>query len=84
MQPSDPTAAAEVEALGAAFGLSNDATRTRFSHLFLNVVDNPAARQRPPNVDALRWRQAIYRAGGRELGSCHSVIHQGVPGLCLK
>ena len=47
----------------AAFGLSNDATRTRFSHLFLNVVDNPAARVRPPNVDALRWRQAINRAG---------------------
>ncbi|KAK9813332.1 hypothetical protein WJX73_000635 [Symbiochloris irregularis] len=61
---SDPRAAAEVEAIAAAFGLSQDPVRSRFLHLFLNVVNNPAARQRPPHVDALQWRQAIFRAGG--------------------
>ena len=64
IQQSDPAAAAEIEALAAAFGLSNDPVRTRFSHLFLNVVENPALRQRPPSVDALQWRQALFRAGG--------------------
>lgn len=64
MQPSDPAAAAEVEAIATAFGLSNNPARMRFTHLFLNVVDNPAARHRPPNVDALRWRQAVHHAGG--------------------
>ena len=38
--PPDPAAAAELEQLAAAYGLVAD-PRTRFSHLFLNVVENP-------------------------------------------
>ena len=38
--------------------------RTRFSHLFLNVVEHPGQRVRPPHVDALQWRQAVHAAGG--------------------
>lgn len=36
----------------------------KFTYLFLNVVDNPAARVKPPNVDELQWRAALQRAGG--------------------
>ena len=42
-------AAAELEALAAAYGLVAD-PRTRFTHLFLNVVPEPHLRQRPPQV----------------------------------
>ena len=61
--PPDPAAAAELEQLAAAYGLVAD-PRTRFSHLFLNVVEHPGQRVRPPNVDALQWRQALHAAGG--------------------
>lgn len=36
----------------------------RFTHLFLSVVDNPAQRIKPPQVDETRWRQALAQAGG--------------------
>ena len=61
--PPDPAAAAELEQLAAAYGLVAD-PRTRFSHLFLNVVEHPGQRVRPPSVDALQWRQALHAAGG--------------------
>lgn len=38
--------------------------RYRFKYLFLNVVDNPAARVKPADVDELQWREALRRAGG--------------------
>ena len=47
--PPDPTAAAEIEALAAAYGLVAD-PRTRFTHFFLNVVPEAHLRQRPPQV----------------------------------
>eukprot|EP00877_Chromochloris_zofingiensis_P003356 jgi/Chrzof1/13020/Cz07g16200.t1 len=36
----------------------------RFRHLFLSVVDNPAQRVKPPNVDEWQWKQALKEAGG--------------------
>lgn len=36
-------------------------TARRFQYLFLNVVENPAARVKPPNVDELQWREAMQR-----------------------
>jgi len=37
----------------------------KFQHLFLNVVDNPAQRVKPPQVvDELSWKQALRDAGG--------------------
>lgn len=38
--------------------------RYRFQTLLLNVVDNPASRVKPPQVDELQWREALQRAGG--------------------
>ena len=38
--------------------------RYRFQYLFLNVVENPAARIKPADVDELQWREALRRAGG--------------------
>jgi len=40
--------------------------RHRFQYLFLNVVENPAARVKPEDVDELQWREALRRAGGPE------------------
>eukprot|EP00798_Chlamydomonas_sp_ICE-L_P025725 gene25725-11383_t len=36
----------------------------KFHHLFLSVVDDPAQRVKPPQVDEMRWRQALAQAGG--------------------
>ena len=36
----------------------------KFQYLFLNVIDNPQQKQKPANVDEMRWRQAMAQAGG--------------------
>ncbi len=36
----------------------------KFQHLFLNVVEDPAQRVKPANVDEIRWRQVLAQAGG--------------------
>jgi nuclear pore complex protein Nup54 len=37
----------------------------RFQHIFLNVLDNPAQKVKPPFVaDELSWKQAMRDAGG--------------------
>lgn len=36
----------------------------KFHHLFLNVVEAPGSRVKPPNVDEMRWRQVLAQAGG--------------------
>lgn len=36
----------------------------RFQYLFLNVVKDPAARVKPKDIDELKWREALRRAGG--------------------
>lgn len=64
--PPQPDLAAikELEAIREAYTAAPGNPRYRFHHLFLNVVDNPAACQKPPGVDELRWREAMQRAGG--------------------
>lgn len=36
----------------------------KFQYLFLNVVENPQMRIKPPHVDEIRWRQVLAQAGG--------------------
>ena len=60
----DYSALRELEAIAAAYDPSNP--KFRFNYLFLNVVDNPAARLKPDNVDEIQWRGAIHRAGGMD------------------
>ena len=64
-QAPDLTAIRELESIKDSFvpaGTSNP--RYRFQHLFLNVVDDPAQRVKPADVDELAWREALQRAGG--------------------
>uniref|UniRef100_A0A1D1ZZ15 Nucleoporin Nup54 alpha-helical domain-containing protein n=1 Tax=Auxenochlorella protothecoides TaxID=3075 RepID=A0A1D1ZZ15_AUXPR len=58
----DLGAVRELEALRDAF--LPGTPRSRFQHLFLNVVEDPAARVRPTGVDELAWRAALRAAGG--------------------
>lgn len=53
----------ELEAVATAYMPSHP--NFKFQHLFLNVVDNPAQRVKPPQVvDELSWKQALRDAGG--------------------
>jgi hypothetical protein len=68
-QGPDLSAVRELESIKDAFvpggapgGVANP--RYRFQYLLLNVVENPAARVKPPGVDELQWREALQRAGG--------------------
>lgn len=68
-QGPDLSAVRELESIKDAFvpggtpgGAANP--RYRFQYLLLNVVENPAARVKPPGVDELQWREALQRAGG--------------------
>lgn len=63
--PPQPDLAAikELEAIREAYTAAPGNPRYRFQHLFLNVVDNPAACAKPQGVDELRWREAMQRAG---------------------
>lgn len=58
----DYSALKELEAVAAAYNPASP--KFRFKALFLNVVDNPAARVKPPDVDELQWRAALQLAGG--------------------
>ena len=42
-----------------------DPSTCRFRHLFHNLVPDPAQRQRPANVDELKWRE-VGAARGAE------------------
>ena len=50
--PPQPDLAAikELEAIREAYTAAQANPRSRFSHLFLNVVDNPASRVKPPGA----------------------------------
>jgi hypothetical protein len=38
--------------------------RYRFLYLFKSVVEDPAKRVRPPDVEEAMWRQALQECGG--------------------
>ena len=61
-QQPDFSALKELESINNTCEPSNP--QCKFTYLFLNMVDNPAARVKPPNVDELQWRAALQRAGG--------------------
>ena len=52
----------EISEISAAYTPSS--AGFKFQHLFLNVVENPASRVKPSNVDEIRWRQVLAQAGG--------------------
>lgn len=53
----------ELEAIVAAYNPTSPGFK--FQALFLNVVDNPAQRVKPPGLlDEVKWRQAMRDAGG--------------------
>lgn len=62
VQQPDFSALKELEAINNA--CEPNSPQCRFTYLFLNIVDNPAARVKPPNIDELQWRVALQRAGG--------------------
>jgi len=61
--PPTDAAIKEISEIRGAYTPSSAAYK--FQYLFLNVVDNPAQRVKPANVDELRWRQALAQAGGQ-------------------
>jgi hypothetical protein len=53
----------ELEAIVAAYNPTSPGFK--FQALFLNVVDNPAQRVKPPGLlDEVKWKQAMRDAGG--------------------
>jgi len=53
----------ELEAVVAGYNPSS--TGFKFQSLFLNVVDNPQQRVKPPGLlDEVKWKQALRDAGG--------------------
>lgn len=60
----DDSALKELQSIKDSFVNYPGNYRHRFHYLFLNVIDNPAARIKPPEVDELEWREALRRAGG--------------------
>jgi nuclear pore complex protein Nup54 len=62
--PPDDSAVKELQSIKDSFVNYPGNYRHRFHYLFLNVIDNPAARMKPPEVDELEWREALRRAGG--------------------
>lgn len=63
-QAPDLSAIRELESIKDSYIPTPANPRYRFQYLFLNVVENPAARVKPPGVDELQWREAMQRAGG--------------------
>ncbi|CAL5227117.1 g10026 [Coccomyxa viridis] len=63
-QPDQLVAIKQLEAIKDAYQAAPNNLRSRFQHLFLNVVDNPASRVKPDGIDELQWREALQRAGG--------------------
>ena len=61
-QQPDYSALKELESINNACETSS--TKCKFTYLFLNVVEDPNARVKPPHVDELQWRSALQRAGG--------------------
>lgn len=62
--PLDDSAVKELQSIKDAYVAGPGNHRHRFQYVFLNVVDNPAARVKPADVDELQWREALRRAGG--------------------
>jgi nuclear pore complex protein Nup54 len=60
----DDSALKELQSIQDSYLPSPGNHRYRFQYLFLNVVENPAARVKPAEVDELQWREALRRAGG--------------------
>ncbi|KAG7673820.1 hypothetical protein KSW81_007011 [Nannochloris sp. 'desiccata'] len=60
----DDSALKELQSIKDSYIPSPGNHRHRFQYLFLNVVENPAARVKPAEVDELQWREALRRAGG--------------------
>jgi hypothetical protein len=58
------TDAALKEILEIRAAYTSNSPTFKFQHLFLNVVENPAQRVKPANVDEIRWRQVLAQAGG--------------------
>lgn len=63
-QVPDDSALKELQSVKDAYVAGPANHRYRFQYLFLNKVDNPAARVKPADVDELAWREALRRAGG--------------------
>jgi len=63
-QVPDLSAIRELESIKDSYVPGPANQRYRFQHLLLNVMENPAARVKPPGVDELQWREALQRAGG--------------------
>jgi nuclear pore complex protein Nup54 len=85
-QPAaDLSAIKELEALRDAFLAQQGNQRCLFQHLFLNVVDDAAARIKPPGVNELKWREAVQRAGGtNNVNHLHPVLALGFKDLLLR
>lgn len=60
--PAGDPAGKELDQLLNAYNPSSPTYK--FQHLFFNIVEDPAQRVKPANVDELRWRQALKEAGG--------------------
>lgn len=60
----DDSALKELQSIKDSYVSGPGNHRYRFQYLFLNVVENPAARVKPADVDELQWREALRRAGG--------------------
>eukprot|EP00889_Picochlorum_renovo_P005127 jgi/Picre1/32157/NNA_007503.t1 len=65
-QPPDDSAIREIQSIQESYVAAPGNSRFKFQYLFLNVVENPAARVKPGDVDELQWREAMRRAGGPE------------------
>jgi nuclear pore complex protein Nup54 len=65
-QVPDDSAIKELQSIRDSYVAAPGNYRYRFQYLFLNIIENPAARIKPPNVDELQWREAIRRAGGED------------------
>ena len=60
----DDSALKELQSIKESYVSGPGNHRYRFKYLFLNVVENPAGRVKPADVDELQWREALRRAGG--------------------
>lgn len=81
----DDSAVQEIESIKDSYMAAPGNHRYRFQYLFLNVVDNPAARVKPSGVDELAWREALRRAGGPENPDrLWPVLAEGFKGLLAR
>jgi nuclear pore complex protein Nup54 len=75
----------EIQAIAEALIDAPDNPRYRFRALLHNIVPDAAARQKPPGVDELKWREAIEECGGeRNPEHLWPVLHRGFGELCAR